>query len=145
MDIDQILQAYARGVAHEMRKNTTTSTSELEAYGRLHFTPQQFLGVYPADATPPRTKERCFYIQNTEPSSEDGEHWLGIARQPGKRDLLFDTFARRPSATFLPHLRGMALTEDDVDQETNSTRCGQLCMAFGHIFLAHGYEAAQKC
>ena len=48
-------------------------------------------------------------------------------------------------STFLPHLRGMALTEDDVDQETNSTRCGQLCMAFGHIFLAHGYEAAQKC
>ena len=145
MDVDQLLQAYARGVAHEMGKNTTTNTSELEAYGRLHFTPQQFLGVYAADVTPPRTKDRCFYIQNTEPSSEDGEHWLGIARQPGRRDLLFDTFARRPSATFLPHLRGMALTEDDVDQETNSTRCGQLCLAFGHIFIAHGYEAAQKC
>ena len=47
MDIDQLLQAYARGVAHEMGKNTTTNTSELEEYGRLHFTPQQFLGVYP--------------------------------------------------------------------------------------------------
>ena len=111
MDIDQLLQAYARGVAHEMGKHTTTNTSELEAYGRLHFTPQQFLGVYAADVTPPRTKDRCFYIQNTEPSSEDGEHWLGIARQPGRRDLLFDTFARRPSATFLPHLRGKALAE----------------------------------
>ena len=128
-----------------MGKNITTNTSELEAYGRLHFTPQQFLGVYAADVTPPRTKDRCFYIQNTEPSSEDVEHWLGIARQPGRLDLLFDTFARRPSATFLPHLRGMALTEDDVDQETNITRCGQLCLAFGHIFIAHGYEAAQKC
>ena len=55
------------------------------------------------------------------------------------------TFEYCFSATFLPHLRGMALTEDDVDQETNSTRCGQLCLAFGHIFIAHGYDAARKC
>jgi hypothetical protein len=26
----------------------------------------QFLGVYPANETPARTKERCFYIQNVE-------------------------------------------------------------------------------
>ena len=44
-----------------------------------------------------------------------------------------------------PHLRGMALTEPDVDQEAHSTRCGQLCMAFGHVFVNHGYDAAKMC
>ena len=40
----------------------------------------------------------------------------------------------------------MALTEDDVDQwPRDSTHCGQLCLAFGHVFLSHGYAAAQLC
>ena len=80
-----------------------------------------------------------------DPSSEPGSHWLAVARQPGERDLLFDTFARAPSANFIPHMRGMALTEPDVDQEMYSTRCGQLCMGFGHVFINHGYDAAKLC
>ena len=38
-----MLQAYARNVSHEMRKNTTTSTTELRDYGYRHFSPLQFL------------------------------------------------------------------------------------------------------
>ena len=109
MNVDQMLQAYARNVSHEMRKNTTTSTTELRDYGYRHFSPLQFLGVFPADKSPPITKHRCFYIQNTQDSTEDGEHWLAIGRQPGETDLLFDSFARKPSATWMPHLRGMEL------------------------------------
>ena len=146
MNVDAMLEAYARNVAHEMRKNTTTSTSELRDYGDRHFSPLQFLGAFPADETPARTKHRCFYIQNTQDSSQDGEHWLGIGRQPGETDLLFDSFARKPSATWMPHLRGMELTEDDIDQwPVDSTHCGQLCLAFGHIMINHGYEAAKLC
>ena len=68
MDVDAMLQAYARNVAHEMRTNATTSTTELSDYGNRHFSPLQFLGVFPADKTPARTKHRCFYIQNTQDS-----------------------------------------------------------------------------
>ena len=146
MDADELLQAYARNVAHELRNSTTTSTSELVAYGNMHFSPLQFLGVFPADETPGRTQHRCFYIQNTQDSSKDGEHWLGIGRQPGETDLLFDSFARKPSASWMPHLRGMTLTEDDIDQwPKDSTHCGQLCMSFGHIIINHGYEIAKFC
>ena len=34
---------------------TCVSTSELKDYGERHFTRHQFLGVFPADAEPPRT------------------------------------------------------------------------------------------
>jgi len=146
MDIDAMLQAYARTVAQEMGKTTTTSTTELREYGYRHFSASQFIGVFPRDETPDRTSHRCFYIQNTQDSSQDGEHWLGIGRQPGEPDLLFDSFARKPSATWMPHLRGMELTEDDVDQwPEDSTHCGQLCLAFGHIMTNHGYGAAKLC
>ena len=47
-------------------------------------------------------------------------HWLAVARQPGERDLLFDTFARPPSATRLPHMRHMETTDPDVNQEKHS-------------------------
>jgi hypothetical protein len=70
MDVDELLQAYARNVAFEMGKNTTTSTTELNDYGKRHFSPMQFLGVHPANQTPARTKERCFYIQNVDDSSK---------------------------------------------------------------------------
>ena len=101
-----------------------------------------------ADVTPPRTPHRCFYVQNTDPSDQPGTHWVGIAREPGQTDVVFDSFARRPSPTFLPHLQHMVRTEDDVDQARTgpgSTMCGQLCMAFGTIFLHHGRDAALKC
>ena len=49
MDANAILAAYDASVARRMGKLTTTSTSELDEYGRHWFTPQQFLGVLPAD------------------------------------------------------------------------------------------------
>ena len=148
MDIDAMLQAYARHISAVMGKSTTTSTDELLQYGRRAFNAENFLGVFPADVTPPRTPHRCFYVQNTDASDQPGTHWVGIAREPGQTDVVFDSFARRPSPTFLPHLQHMVRTEDDVDQARTgpgSTMCGQLCMAFGTIFLHHGRNAALKC
>ena len=145
MDADHLLQAYARGVEHGLRNSSTTSTTDLEQYGYRHFSPLQFQGVFPANKTPDRIQHRSFYIQNT--SSEPGAnaHWLAVARQPGERDLLFDTFARPPSATWLPHLQHMETTDPDVNQEEHSRRCGQLCLAFGHVFLNHGRQVAAMC
>ena len=103
---DIILQIYARQVATRMRSNTTTSTSELQAYGNLYFPKQRFLGVFPADITPKRPPHGAFYIQNTLRSdSEDRSgHWVAVAVEPGRKPLLFDSFGRKPSATFMPDL-----------------------------------------
>ena len=56
-----------------------------------------FPGVFPQDHEPPRTKHKCFYIQNTKPGAHSGEHWTAIGRQPGRPYLFFDSFARKPS------------------------------------------------
>ena len=147
MDASHLLQAYAAHVAHRLGKDTTTTTTELLDYGRRNFTPLSFLGVFPADITPERTRHRCFYIQNTAASDDPsgGEHWCAIAREPGRKDLLFDSFAWRPSPTFMPHLQHARSTDPDVDQALESTRCGQLCLGFGHVLTAHGYHAAMWC
>ena len=81
---DIILQIYARQVAARMRSNTTTSTSELQAYGNLYFPKQRFLGVFAANITPKRPPHGAFYIQNTLRSdSEDRSgHWVAVAVEP---------------------------------------------------------------
>ena len=143
MDASGLLAAHTASVAGRMGKRTTTSTSELNDYGHRYFTPHQFLGVFPADQEPPRTRHRCFYVQNNKPASHKGEHWCAIGREPGRADLFFDSYARKPSPHFMPHLQGVALTNADIDQSYDSSICGQMSLAWGHIFLACGYDVAQ--
>ena len=146
-DTDVLLELYTAGVIDRLGKDTTTSTSELRDYGVRHFSPAAFIGVYPADVTPERTRHKCFYITNTvamdHPSG--GEHWCAVGREPGRKDLVFDSFGRKPSATFLPMLRHAASTDPDVNQTMESTRCGQLCLGWGHVFMKHGYDVAAMC
>ena len=134
---DIILQIYARQVAARMRSNTTTSTSELQAYGNLYFPKQRFLGVFPADITPKRPPHGAFYIQNTlrSDSKDRSGHWVAVALEPGRKPLLFDSFGRKPSATFMPDLMHADITDPDLNQELESTRCGQLSMACGNMYL----------
>ena len=142
---DILLQVYARQVSNRMKKDTTTSTSELQAYGDLYFPKHFFLGVYPADMTPERPAHRAFYVQNTlrSDSTERNGHWVAVALEPGQKPLLFDSFGRKPSATFMPHLMRANTTDPDRNQEWESTRCGQLSLAFGQLYLTHGYAVAR--
>ena len=144
-DADQLLATYARMVEASMGHSSTTTTSELQDFALQYFSGLQFLGVYPADVTPERTLHRCFYIQNTSAATLPGVHWLALARQPGHNDLLFDSFARPPTADWLPHLRGMDLTDDDLNQRYDTKRCGQICVAFGFVFMHHGRDVAALC
>ena len=50
-----------------------------------------------------------------------------------------------PTADWLPHLRGMDLTDDDVNQRYDTKRCGQICIAFGFVFMHHGRDVAALC
>jgi hypothetical protein len=88
-DSDVLLEMYTAGVIDRLGKDTTTSTSELLDYGRRNYSPVAFLGVYPADVTPERTRHKSFYITNTvamdHPSG--GEHWCAVGREPGRREV----------------------------------------------------------
>ena len=55
-DADTLLELYTAGVIDRLGKDTTTSTSELRDYGVRHFSPAAFIGVYPANVTPERTR-----------------------------------------------------------------------------------------
>ena len=75
--------------------------------------------------------------------SEDRDgHWVAVALEPGEKPLLFDSFGRTPSTTFMPHLMHANTTDPDRNQEWESKRCGQICLAFGHLYLNHGYLVA---
>eukprot|EP01045_Picozoa_sp_COSAG04_P009149 COSAG04_NODE_524_length_13127_cov_18.191511_5_plen_171_part_00 len=52
-----------------------------------------------------------------------GEHWMAVAMQPGKQPLLFDSFGRKPSASWQPHMRGVAITDPDHNQSIAATLC----------------------
>ena len=49
--------------------------------------------------------------------------------------MLFDSFGRIPGATFMPHLMHAETTDPDRSQEWESTRCGHLSLAFGHLYI----------
>ena len=68
---------------------------------------------------------------------------MAVAVEPGRKPLLFDSFGRKPSATFMPDLMHANATDPDLNQELESTRCGQLSMAWGHLYLNYGYAVAR--
>ena len=40
-------------------------------------------------------------------------------------------------------MRGVAITDPDENQHVTANNCGQLSLAFGMVFLHHGYEVAK--
>ena len=141
--VDAALHTYSRAVEHQLGTGGTTSTSELLRYGREHFSPAQFLGVYPAGQVPDtRPKHRAFYIVNTSSEAGADAHWMSVGMEHRRKDLLFDSFGRTPRAGWQPHLRHMNTTDPDVNQKPDTLRCGQLSLAWDHIFLAYGYDVA---
>ena len=145
MNADQLLAIYAsriqepppRGLGRE-----TTTTSQLTEYGQRLFGTDFFRGVFPAGQGPKEKTGRFFFLTNTT-DGPPGEHWMAVAVQPGKPPLLFDSFGRKPSASWQPHMRGVAITDPDHNQSIAANNCGQLSLAFGMVFLHHGYEVAK--
>ena len=145
MSNDELLYAITDVIINEIGTDTTT-TSQLSWFGQSLYKPGYFLGVFPADAEIPRANSRAFYIQNTEPLSNgaglSGQHWLGVAIEPGHPPLLFDSYGRVPSRGWMPELQYMDTSDPDVNQRRDTKICGQLCLAFGKIFELHGRDVA---
>ena len=141
--IDIVLYSVADAISQEVGYNSTT-TSDLNRLGHALFKPGFFLGVYPAGSTIPKPGGRAFYIQNTEPISKSGSHWLAVALEPGHPPLLFDSYGRTPSRSWMSELQHMDTSDPDVNQRDDTTICGQLCLAFGKIFELHGRSVAAR-
>ena len=52
----------------------------------------------------------------------DFRNWVAVALEPGQKPLLFDSFGRKPSATFMPHLMHANITDPGRNQEWESGR-----------------------
>ena len=119
-------------------------TSELRLLGQSLFPQSMFLGVFPARAQIPAAHGRAIYLQNTEPLPLGGRHWLAVGLEPGFPPLLFDSYGRVPSRTWMPELQHMETTDPDCNQRNGSSVCGQLCLAWGKIFELHGRDVAAR-
>ena len=71
--------------------------------------------------------------------------WFPIPREPGRADLVFDSFGRVPGPGWMPHLLGAAVTDTDPNQRLSDDNCGQISLGWGHVFIQHGYDVAQQC
>ena len=115
MDSDFLLYVVRNIIISEVGTGPL-STSELNVLGRNMFPQPFFLGVFPAQAKIPVVTGRAFYLQNTEPLPHFGKHWLGVALKPGYPSLLFDSYGRVPSRTWMPELQHMETTDPDPNQ-----------------------------
>jgi len=141
-NMDDTLRKIARAISREMGTQGTTTTTGLQQQGDMLFPPGFFLGVYPADERPPQPRGRAFYVQNTHAAHQPGEHWFGVACEPGHPPLLFDSFGRHPGRKFMPKLAHMEGTDPDVNQLASEDNCGQLTLAFGKVFQLYGRDVA---
>ena len=137
---DALLAVYLQRVERELGHKITSNT-ELSEYALAEFGQDMFRGVFPSGQSPKDTAGSYFYVVNTEPV-HDG-HWMCVARVPGKQPLLFDSFGRTPSPHWQAHLQHMRTTDPDVDQASDTNRCGQLCLAWAMIFRVHGLDVAR--
>lgn len=103
--------------------NTTTSESTLDKLGRRLFK-GEWDGVFPADAV----KIKRYGIANFDETGETGSHWIAIVKTNNKY-IFYDSFGR-------------ADWDDDAEQDTAETNCGQRCLAWLLVAHNHGIEKA---
>ena len=86
-----------------------------------------FQGVFALDELPQEYEQRpALYVVNTEPSCQDGEHWVAIYFPPQGLPEFFDSFARKAFATELRRLLGnVYLHNRFILQSPISDTCGQ--------------------
>ena len=86
-----------------------------------------FQGVFALDHLPHDNKEiPALYVVNTDPSCEEGEHWVAIYFPPHGTPEFFDSFGRKAFATELRRLLGNVYRHNrQILQSPWSDTCGQ--------------------
>lgn len=132
IDGEKLWKAYKDAIVKEMGAQETSS-DELETMGKACMG-NFFQGVYARGEEQPRNKKRDFIIVNTM-SAPPGEHWVGIYREAGHPDLVYDSFGRGTMK-----FAGRP-TDKDVEQKKSEDWCGQGCIAFGLVAQMLGQGA----
>ena len=65
---------------------------------------------------------RAIAVEKKAVDPADFRNWVAVALEPGQKPLLFDSFGRKPSATFMPHLMHANITDPGRNQEWESGR-----------------------
>ena len=111
-----------------------TSQEQLNKMGKA-LMGKFFQGCYARGQEPPfGPKRRHAIIVNTD-TGPPGEHWIAIYREPGHKDLVYDSFGRGTMG-----FKGKA-TDEDAEQHKSEHWCGQACLAFALTAKLLGQKA----
>ena len=107
-----------------------TSSDEIEFYLRAN---SHFMGCFGINNLPKRLKFPCSLIINTDPTTEPGDHWLGLYLTKNKC-FYFDSFGLgimdQSIVTFLKQHYNKVTVNNECIQHHNSDKCGLFCVAF---------------
>ena len=132
IDGEKLWKAYKDAICKEMGTRET-SDDELGEMAKACLG-DFFTGIYARGEEQPRNRKKDFIIVNTS-AGPPGEHWIGIYREAGHPDLVYDTFGRGTM-----NFPGRA-TDEDAEQKKSEDWCGQGCIAFGLVAKMLGQGA----
>ena len=95
---------------------------------------QYFDGVFPCDKLPQTIQYPCAVVANTDPSNEQGEHWVAFHFDNEGNGEYFDSYGRPPENNslfaFLVNNSVTCKCNSVPVQGLNSEVCGQYCISF---------------
>ena len=100
-----------------------------------------FYGVWPSDQLPLLKrgfKLPAYFIVNTDPSDQPGEHWLALTLEKGGEATFFDSFGISPDSGFYPQsiLKFLNKYSQNIKyhvgqlQDHSSKVCGHHCVYY---------------
>ena len=71
----------------------------------------------------------CYFISNTRPHNDNGEHWVLFFLPSEAHCIYFDSYGRAPLVVFRKYLKGTATTTSQKQvQGLSSDACGAHCL-----------------
>lgn len=113
-----------------------TTQEQLDTYGHA-LMPGFYRGAHARGKEPPDDGTAHFFIVNGM-TGPPGDHWHGVYREPGKPDLVYDSYGRGTRG-----FEGRG-TERDAEQSKSGwdkDTCGPRCLAWGLVARHYGQRA----
>lgn len=142
---ERIYKLYLDEVYKIIGNNHTTTLSQISNAGKYLFR-DLYAGTFPYDRLPDLTDQKPYAIINTDDASKSGTHWVAVVKVKGTNKYIFYDSFGRPKQKILSdlHIAGgkIANTEQDAEQQTLETNCGQRCLSFLLVYHNHGEKIA---
>lgn len=126
----------------------STFQDELTKMGKMLFG-HKYKGTYARDKVQVLNDSSPYCIINTHNSNQGGEHWVALAKYPGKNKYLFYDSFGRSYKKLMPELKGKGFntirdTDRDVEQDVEEFNCGQRCLSFLVVCDEFGMKEGEK-